>query len=82
MQQNTDTTDVPTMISWLQKKFTPEIKCTIDNEHEWDAFISTWATWQGLSGNWTADLVPELGGTQLLFPVGRVSYHWPHEVRA
>ena len=74
--------DVPTMTSWLQKKFSPEITCTINNEHECEAFISTWATWQGLSGNWTADLVPDLGGTQLLFPVGRVSYYWPHEVRA
>jgi len=74
--------DVPTMTAWLQQKFRPEVKCTIKYEHEWDAFISTWATWQGLSGNWTADLVPDLGGNQLLFPVGPVSYYWPNEVRA
>jgi len=74
--------DIPTMTAWLQQNFCLENKCTIKNEHEWDALISTWATWQGLSGNWTADLVPDLGGNQLLFPVGPVAYYWPQEVRA
>jgi len=74
--------DVPTMTAWLQQKFSPEVNCDIHNEHEWDAFISTWATWQGLSGKWSADLVTDLGGNELLFPVGPVSYYWPNEVRA
>ena len=67
--------DIPTMTAWLQRQFRPRLECVIRDEHQWDALISAWATWQGFSGKWIADLVADLGGTRLLLPIGQVSYY-------
>lgn len=74
--------DIPTMTAWLQQQFRPRVECVIRDEHQWDALISAWATWQGFSGKWIADLVVDVGGTRLLFPVGQVSYYWPKVIQA
>ena len=56
------------------------------NPHEWDAVISAWAAFQGMSGAWSSDLVDldrraELkGNVQLDFPSGEVHYCWPAKV--
>jgi hypothetical protein len=74
--------DIPTMTARLQQQFRPRVECVIRDAHQWDALISAWATWQGFSGKWIADLVADLGGTRLLFPVGQVSYYWPNVIQA
>ncbi len=45
--------------------------------HEWDAAISAWATYQGLTGAWTMDLMVAAGSSSLLLPAGPVTYYWP-----
>jgi len=66
----------PSMIAWLRNQFDRpvEIPNTL-NEHEWDALISAWATWKGLSGQWQIDLMGLAGN--LLYPAGKVRYYWP-----
>ena len=57
-------------------QFTPAIAINISNDHEWDALISCWATFNGLAGNWKTDLMPGVGN--LLLPqAGSVNYFWP-----
>ena len=63
------------MAHWLLNQFAPPINLGIANEHEWDALISAWATWQGLSAHWNTDLMN--GVQNLLLPAGAVTYYWP-----
>ena len=81
-QQKLHEDDIPTMTAWLQRQFRPRLECVIRDEHQWNALISAWATWQGFSGKWIADLVADLGGTRLLLPIGQLSYYWPNIIQA
>ena len=63
------------MIEWLCGQFDPAVDAAITNDHEWDAVISAWATWMGLTGQWTTDLM--VGAGDLLLPSGEVTYYWP-----
>jgi hypothetical protein len=42
---------------------------------EWDAVISAWAAWQGLTGCWKHDLMET--SRNPLFPAGGATYFWP-----
>ena len=65
----------PEFIAWLCRQFTPQIEIQITNDHEWDAVISAWATWKGLTGQWQRDLMN--GATNLICPAGTSSFFWP-----
>jgi hypothetical protein len=67
--------DISAMVDWLNHQFDPCLKCVVESEHQWDALISAWGTWLGISGQWKRDLVPRT--SELLFPAGRVTYFWP-----
>lgn len=69
----------PGMVDWLMHQIGPgDLATPITNEHEWDALISAWATWQGCIGNWASDLMMAGGQAQrLLTPAGPVTYYWP-----
>lgn len=72
------------MVDWLLQQFQSglQLRKPIDNEHEWDALMSAWATWKGLSRAWQADLMDSVPSAErLLYPVGPVSFYWPEEVR-
>ena len=62
---------------WLCGQFTPRIDLKIANDHEWDALISAWATWNGISGRWSKDLMS--GVENLILPAGSPTYFWPDE---
>ena len=49
------------------------------NDHEWDAVISCFAVFQGMSGRWPADLhrLPTAPGESLVEPSGPSHYYWP-----
>jgi predicted nuclease with RNAse H fold len=64
------------MIRWLTGLLDPPPRVTIGNEHQWDALLSAWATWKGLQGFWSGDLM-DMNGDRLLLPAGQVSYYWP-----
>jgi hypothetical protein len=63
------------MIQWLLDRFTPRVSLGINNDHEWDALISAWATWRGCTRCWRTDLMTNVTG--LLLPAGPVTYFWP-----
>lgn len=44
-------------------------------DHEWDALISAWATYQGVRGFWKEDLMRH--ARKPLFPAGPATYYWP-----
>jgi Protein of unknown function (DUF429) len=67
--------DISPMVEWLSRQFDHCLECRVENEHQWDALISAWGTWLGISGKWKRDLVPR--DSALLFPAGRVTYFWP-----
>src|SRR5208283_143220 len=74
----------PAMIQWLLDQFqgTLSLKKPISNEHEWDALLSAWATWKGITGVWQTDLMVSVPTAErLLFPTGQVSYFWPEEIQ-
>ena len=66
------------LVGWLRGQEESFSNWKPRNEHERDALISAWATYQGLTGNWTTDLMPQSGAP--LFPAGRATYFWPPEV--
>jgi hypothetical protein len=49
------------------------------NEHEWDAALSAFAVFEGLSGHWSLDLhsLPTLGNERIVSPCGPTHYFWP-----
>ena len=63
------------MITWLTNMIGMTNSPVIGNDHEWDALISAWATWQGQSGTWATDLMAGVQG--ILLPAGSVTYFWP-----
>lgn len=67
--------DIEPMVVWLKSQFAAPSPTRVDNEHQWDALISAWATEEGLSGRWSSDLVS--GVPNLIFPAGQVTYFWP-----
>lgn len=67
--------DMTEMIGWLQNCFDPPLTCRTTDEHQWDALISAWGTWQGITDSWQNDLCA--GHDDLLFPAGKVRYYWP-----
>ncbi len=66
----------PPMKQWLLRQFAPPLCLEIDNDHDWDALLSAWATWKGLQGTWYNDLM-ESDMAPLMRPAGEVSYFWP-----
>jgi hypothetical protein len=56
------------MIQWLCRQNDSFRGWKPRNEHEWDALLSAWATYQGITGRWTTDLMPE--AVKALFPTG------------
>jgi hypothetical protein len=46
----------------------------INNEHEWDALFSAWATYMGITGNWGFNLVQPYNN--LIMPAGKTYYFW------
>ena len=52
----------------------------LESDHEWDALISAFAVWQGVSGEWSTDLLelPTGSGERLLYPAGKTQYFWPN----
>jgi len=70
--------DKTDMDNWLTGKLGIKKSIGCKNDHEWDALISAWATWKGMSGCWKTDLMDD-GEMQdnLIFPAGDVKYYWP-----
>jgi hypothetical protein len=63
------------LVRWLCEREECFLDWTPANEHEWDALISAWATYQGICGKWITDLMPPAGDA--LFPAGPATYFWP-----
>ena len=63
------------MVTWLLNQFAPPLNAEIANDHEWDALISAWSTWMGLTGQWNTNLMN--GVANLLLPAGPATYYWP-----
>jgi hypothetical protein len=61
--------------TWLCRQFTPQIDVEMANDHEWDALISAWGTWSGMTGRWSKDLMS--GVDNLILPAGSTTYFWP-----
>jgi len=61
--------------TWLCRQFTPQIDVEMANDHEWDALISAWGTWNGMTGLWSKDLMS--GVDNLILPAGSTTYFWP-----
>ncbi|MGB3634563.1 MAG: hypothetical protein WA982_11030 [Rubrobacteraceae bacterium] len=55
------------------------VELQIRNEHEWDAAISAFAAWKGISGEWKHDLLSKEDeeASRLVFPCGSVNHWWP-----
>jgi len=68
--------DRATLVAWLEADLAISLP-PIANDHEWDAALSAWATFQGLAGKWTFDLMKLEGTSDLLLPAGPVVYWWP-----
>lgn len=49
------------------------------NDHEWDAVVSCFAVFEGISGRWSGDLhqIPTAEGESLVQPSGPSWYYWP-----
>lgn len=48
------------------------------NDHEWDAVVSAYAAWMGLTGQWKHDLFQNPESADLVSPAGPdVHYWWP-----
>jgi hypothetical protein len=67
------------MTDWLQCKSKASNQLEIKNEHEWDAAISAWFTFQSFIGETNRDLAEEHQDEELIYPVGSVHYYWPNE---
>lgn len=53
------------------------------NDHEWDAAVSAYAAFMGLTGRWATDLVQledRWNCGDDVFPCGSVHYYWPEDV--
>ncbi len=46
----------------------------INNEHEWDALFSAWATCMGIIGGWVYNLIQPYNN--LIMPAGNTYYYW------
>lgn len=55
------------------------LTATTANDHEWDAVVSCFAAFEGISGRWPMDLhqQPLLAGESLVHPGGPSYYFWP-----
>lgn len=72
----------PAMVHWLQDRSLPNgPPIHIENDHEWDALISAWATFSASIEDETTwiDLLELPGGSELYRPAGKVRYWWPRE---
>tara|TARA_B100000315_G_C14002183_1_gene330697 strand:+ start:90 stop:479 length:390 start_codon:yes stop_codon:yes gene_type:complete len=67
-------------IAWLEKKTSAGPLGSI-NDHEWDALVSAWATYQGVTEKWgdLMDIGSKEGAGSAMFPVDGddVTYYWP-----
>lgn len=63
------------MNKWLIQELIGIPELEIKNDHEWDALISAWATWQGHAGKLTTDLMEDFKNP--ILPAGKVTYFWP-----
>ena len=52
---------------------------TTSNDHEWDAAISAYALFMGMTGRWTNDLhsIPLATDCRIVKPCGETFYYWP-----
>ena len=62
------------MNSWLLGNIGVQ-NVIINNEHEWDALFSAWATYMGITKAWNHNLV--LPYKNLIMPAGESYYYWP-----
>ena len=60
------------MDSWLLSNIGGT--AVINNEHEWDALFSAWATYMGITGGWIYNLIHPYNN--LIMPVGKTYYYW------
>jgi len=53
------------------------------NDHEWDALISAYSAFKGLSGGWTLDLHDSKHdmSTTSVEPVGKTYFYWPEATK-
>ena len=61
-----------TMDSWLLSNIGGT--AVINNEHEWDALFSAWATYMGITGGWVFNLIEPY--SNLIMPAGNTYYYW------
>jgi hypothetical protein len=64
--------------TWLLTNIGCGPECQPANEHEWDALISAWASYQGITGRWTRNLAAL--SMNPLRPAGPVDYWWPDRI--
>jgi len=57
-------------------------KVSTENDHEWDAAISVYAAFQGLTGKWSMNLhsLPLSSSERLIKPCGDTAYWWPEKI--
>ncbi len=57
------------------------IPVNTSNDHEWDAAVSAYAVWMGMTGRWTRDLHASRveGGGRIVEPCGRTFFYWPDD---
>lgn len=63
------------MVGWLFEQIGMPLSADVQTEHEWDALLSAWAAFQGMTGNWPRDLA-EIS-SDVVRPAGPISYWWP-----
>ena len=67
------------MDTQLQKRFSDEIDVGTEDDHEWDAAVSTLAVLRGMQDEWTHDLhkAERDPDERLVEPAGKTHYVWP-----
>jgi len=72
------TTNHEEMDSFLSSKL-ENLNINTLNDHEWDAAISAYALFMGMTGRWTNDLhkQPLTQDCRIIKPCGATFYYWP-----
>jgi hypothetical protein len=67
--------DSEAMRIWLADQIGVMGASALENDDQWDALISAWAAWQGVSGAWPHNLRSD--SRKAIEPAGWVAYFWP-----
>jgi hypothetical protein len=61
-----------------------DLKITTKNDHEWDAAISAYALFMGVTGAWKFDLhkLDIRANERIVKPCGKTYYYWPVELKS